>query len=97
MRTFTNIFTINGSFGDNQDRYTVKTSAVHGAGPAMHLLAWHAARLGSLFAGLKSLVKGSVTEAVHQQQLCCCLMRPPLYRQILCRQPMRRSFGFLES
>lgn len=91
MRTFTSIFTINGSFGDYQGRLTVK-AAGRCARAAMHLLAWHAASLGKRLHGLKSLVVGSVTEAVYQGMPSGLpLMRPPIGR--LCRQPVRQSFG----
>lgn len=96
MRTFTSIFTINGTFGDNQSRYTVKASAERCARAVLHLLAWHAASLGSRLHGLKSLVTGSVTGAVYQGMPSGSpLMRPPIGR--LCRQPMRQSFGRRES
>ncbi len=93
MRTFTNIFTINGCFGINQDRFTVKTSAERYARAAMHLLAWHADALGSRLHGLKSLVVDAVTKAVLQGQPTCLSLSGPQP----CRQPVRRSFETIES
>jgi hypothetical protein len=99
MRTFTNIFAINGCFGINQNRYAVKMSADRDACAGEHLLAWHAAITGGRFHVLKSRVAVAVTRALlHGKLLLQAKQCSPVSAALPGRQPQGRlSFGYLES